>query len=288
MIPALLILALTVDPGGDAEDVLAAADRAAQAHDFERAADLCLDLVAQENADALVRQDALQASLGYADLAYEATGTPEALCRAYRSLVEHGRGDVLDLKPAIEERLESIAGPSWRVSCLDEPEESSEVHENNERDRPARPAVPPNPVRTPIEASSSALLNTTPTDDASPPPRSALTTSGAVLVSTGAASLVGMSATLIVWNNNRARIDAITASTKAGAPKTPETDAEVARLADSENYLRPLAITTGALGAVAVITGAALLIAGHKRSREIAVAPAFTRAFVGLTLSARF
>ena len=97
-----------------------------------------------------------------------------------------------------------------------------------------------------------------------------------------------MGATFIVWNHNRARVDAYTASVLAGLPKTPEMEAKVDQLSNSDTYLRPLAIATGALGAVTLITGAALIVVGHKRSRDVNLAPSFTRTFGGLTLTTRF
>ncbi len=294
MISALFILALTFAPGEGAEDVLLAADQAAQAHEYARASELCLEVIKLEDADEQIRQDALQASLGYADLAYDKTGSMTALCRAYASLVEHGVGEVLELKPLVEERLESIAGPSWRASCFAEPDVGEGPGNNDDRgnDIEARPPVPRNAqANTPTSAVAPlepATSTSAAFDDSRVAPRSRLVDAGTVLVSVGAASLVGMSATFIVWNRNRARIDAITAAIENGAPMTPETNAEVMRLANSDDYLRPMAIATGTLGAAALVTGAALLIAGHERSREVTVAPAFTRTFGGLSLSARF
>ncbi len=281
-----LTLALMLSPPGEPADMLLAADRAAQAHEYERAAELCLEVADKDETEDQLRQDALQAALGYADIAVDETGSVESLCRAYASLVEHGQGDVLALKPVIEERLESIEGPSWRASCF---APSDPV----EQPRPTAEDVPP-PISSepPSDPPRPALLSVTPTtiaDRQSTPRGRGLTIAGATLVSIGAASLAGMTATLIVWDHKYDSIIAHGDAVNQGAEKTPTRNDEVERLGDSDAYLKPLAITTGTLGAATLITGVALLIAGHrKHSRDVNVTPTFSRAFHGLSLTARF
>ena len=285
ILPRLILVLATASGGGadqgvTAEEVLAAADRAAQAHEYERATEMCLELAARDGINEQSRQDALQTALGYADIAADEAGTVEPLCHAYASLVEHGRGDVLALKPEIEARLESIAGASWRDRCSGEPKDPAD---------PVDVSTQEKSTSTPERLVEPFPLLPTPDIDEPQSPRSRpLVVAGAALVSIGAASLAGMGATFIVWNHNGARIKAYTASVEAGQPKTPAMKDKVDQLSHSDDYLRPLAIATGALGAVTVITGAALLIVGHKRSRDINVAPSFTRTFGGLTLTTRF
>jgi hypothetical protein len=269
-----LPLALVLSPAA-ADETLVAADTAAQAHNFARAAEICLELASDEETEPQTRQDAVLSGLGYANMAYTQEGDVSLLCRAYTVLLEHGRGELLELKPKAEHHLESIAGPSWHSICF--PVEEA-------------PEVPPAPVVPAPVAAPAATALPAPQEDASARPRPSrpLVIAGGTLVSLGVASFAGMTAALVVWDRNTDAIYDNAAALGQGVELTPARISKVEQLADSNAYLKPLAITTGVLGAVAVITGAALLIAGRKRSRELSVTPTLTPTFGGLSLQARF
>lgn len=273
-----LTLALMLAPAAG-EDVLVAASKATQAEEYARATEMCLELAAQKETDAQTRGDALFAALGNGDMAYEKTGELSPLCRAYASLVEFGSGDVLALKPRVERRLESIAGPSWHSICIpieDAPEPPPVV----------APLVRPSPIAASSREARPAASPTPPAlVDAPRSKRSRpLVISGATLVSFGAASLAGMTAALYQWNLDSNELESI-----AEGMISPEELVRARELDERTKVLKPLAITTGTIGIVATITGAALLIVGsRRRARKLSLQPVGGPRFMGAFLQGSF
>ncbi len=106
---------------------------------------------------------------------------------------------------------------------------------------------------------------------------------GGVLMGLGTAALGVMSYGLIVYIDNRHKLQSLTESVAAsGEPPTWALNHEVGGYhAQSYNH-RSLAAVTGALGGVALITGLALHIVGGKRARS-RLAPALGARFAGVT-----
>jgi hypothetical protein len=273
-----LTLTLLLAPAAG-EDVLVAASKATQAKEFARATEMCLELAALQEIDAQTRGDALFAALGNGDMAYEETGDMIPLCRAYASLVDFGSGDVLALKPRVEHRLESIAGPSWRSFCF-----------------PVEEAPAPPPVSAPLVRPSPIAASSPEAQPAASPvppavvdaPRSKrsrqLVISGATLVSLGAASLAGMTAALYQWNLDSNELESI-----AEGMISPEELVRARELDERTKLLKPLAITTGTFGVVSTITGVALLIVGsRRRARKLSLQPVGGPRFMGAFFQGSF
>jgi hypothetical protein len=205
--------------------------------------------------------------------AHAATGERSHLERLHALLLAHGQALRVALGPA---------GTTEDFVAIEAARQQVEAQLT--ATGPAAPATgPAEPA-----ASPAAPPKTSPP----PPPDHAhgrgLRIAGGVLMGLGTAALGVMSYGLVVYIDNRHKLQNLTESVAAsGAPPTGAQNYEAGGYQMQAYNHRSLAAVTGALGAVALATGISLRLVGAKRARTRLI-PALGARFAGVTWRLQF
>lgn len=207
--------------------------------------------------------------------AHAATGERTYLERLRALLLAHGQALRVALGPA---------GTSEDFVMIEAAQQQVEAQLSAAATGPAEPTMKP------VEPAANPVAPSKP----SPPPSHkrahgrGLRIAGGVLMGLGTAALGVMSYGLVVYIDNRHKLQNLTESVAAsGEPPTGAQNYEAGGYQTQAYNHRSLAAVTGALGGVALVTGITLRLVGGKRARS-RLAPALGARFAGITWRLQF
>jgi tetratricopeptide (TPR) repeat protein len=215
-------------------------------------------------------------------LCHERLGNPRKAIVAFEAYLQ-GKPDAPDA-PGVRDRIEALRTQLEQSRAEAMPVEPAPAITT----QPRPPAVPLH-ARTTDARSRPQPVRTAPETDALPERDRdrgrAMIVSGATLLGLGTAIGIAGGVTFGIYAERRS--DEVDRVLDQGNPND-RTMSETRELADQGDLYRTLQLASIGTGVAVTVTGLALLLAGRRRAREVALAPAVGAGQAGMTMEGRF